>query len=180
MRAVLIAGLLVVAALGGEALAQGGGQGGGNAKDKQHRPPPPPPPRCADLALGDYTLLPAAPDGAPLGANEIAVRWEVRNAGTGAYQSVGASQWLALEYVMPGGPQQIATNPLPPQPSGAAAPSQTSGVTLTPGANWRGVLRATLPAEAARRPLRLRLAYAPYRGPGNDCDMNNNTARIVR
>jgi|CXWL01.1.fsa_nt_gi hypothetical protein len=187
MRSVLIAGLLVAASIvGSTALAQGGG--GGQGKDKNRRPPPPPIARCADLAIGDYTIGALAPDAPPLAEGEVAVRWEVRNAGGAPYvSSDGTQQWLALEYTTPGGPQRITLNPLPPTANGAApvvanpnSVIRAEPITLGPGQSWRGYLRATLPAEAARRPLRLKLDYAPRRGPVQDCDMDNNTAPILR
>lgn len=169
MRAIFLAGLLVAgAAFGGQALAQGG------REKERPRPPPPPIMRCADLAIGDYTIGAVAPDTPPLAEGEVSVRWEVRNAGGAPYQGAAAtSQWLSLEYTTPGGPQQIAMNPLPP----AATPGV---VTLGPGGSWRGFLRATVPAEASRRPLRLRLNYAQTYGVANDCDMDNNTAPLLR
>ncbi len=183
MRAILIAGLLTVAAIaGGDAIAQGN-------REKGKAPPRPPAPiaRCADLAIGDYAVGAIAPNGAPLTAEEVGIRYEIRNAGGAAYlASDAAQQWVAIEYTTPGGAQQVVQMPLPPPAELAAAASATTDagrpgtVSLSPGASWRGYLRATVPPEAARRPLRLRLGYAPRRGPVQDCDLDNNTAPIYR
>ncbi|GAM97987.1 hypothetical protein U91I_01617 [alpha proteobacterium U9-1i] len=189
MRAIVIAGLLAAVAIaGGTALAQGSG-GGGGGRDKGKAPPRPPAPimRCADLAIGDYAVGALAPNATPLAPGEVSVRYEVRNAGGAAYVAQDAAQqWLSLEYTTPGGPQQVYQAPLPP-PAEFAAPASTTSdggrpgsVSLGPGQSWRGYLRAVVPAEAARRPLRIRLTYAPRRGPVQDCDMDNNTASIQR
>lgn len=183
MRAILIAGLLTVAAVaGGEAIAQG-------SREKGKAPPRPQAPimRCADLAIGDYAVGAIAPDTEPLSDGEVAIRYEVRNAGGAPYLAQdSAQQWLAIEFTSPDGARQVVQAPLPPPPELAAAASATSDagrpgtVSLAPGASWRGYLRAMLPPEAARRPLRLRLGYAPRRGPVQDCDLDNNTAPIFR
>lgn len=171
LRGMLVAGLICVAA--SAAFAQGGGAGAGKGKAK---PPPPPVARCADLAIANYGLAIAAAD-AP--ADEIAVSWEVRNAGNATYLST-AGQSLALEFVTPGGAQQLALTSLPQTADGQVAVG--SNAALAPGASWRGNLRATLTPESARWPLRLRVVYAPtpYATATNDCDTGNNTIEFRR
>lgn len=159
-------------------------QSRGKGKDKAKTPPPPPPPpRCPDLAVSTYTFLAQGANGAPLGANEIALQWSVNNAGTRAYEGSNAGQSLTLEYLSPSGAHQVATAPLPEAAPAAdsATPASVAGVSLGQGQFWHGVLRATLPPEAARRRLRLRLDYVTdgYHPP-NDCDLGNNQIDLVR
>jgi len=146
-------------------------------------PPPPPIPRCADLAvttLGFTTTVP----GTPLAAGEVALQYDVHNAGTSMYvASGGASQSLSLEYTTPGGTHQVATATLPPQGTGATAAS-AGGVSLAQGQSWRGYMRMTLPAEARRWPLRLKLSFAqsnsPYAARISDCDLDNDQVVVPR
>lgn len=95
----------------------------------------------------------------------------------------GASQVLSLEYTTPGGTHQVATAPLPPQAAGATAAAAT-GATLAQGQSWRGYMRMTLPMEARRWPLRLKLTFAqsssPYAARISDCDPDNDEVLVPR
>ncbi len=208
MRKAVIAVLLALVAFNGafvvaDALAQsqgggrggGGGGNGGSGKTKV-RPPPPPPARCPDLALATYAIVPTIPGAAPLAENEIAVQWNVHNAGTATYDAAGADQQsLSLEYSAPSGVHQIATIfvPAAPAPAATATPASTSAappaatppagpVSLAQGQSWRGYMRAVVPAEAQHRMLRLKLNYTGdwrYASP-NDCDTGNNEIELRR
>lgn len=164
-----------------QAVAQ---QSGGHGKDKSKTtPPPPPPPRCPDLALATYAFLTQGADGAPLPADQIALQWNINNAGSMAYQTgANTNQTLVLEYMSPSGTHAIATQPVPDGVTPAAATEDApGGFTLSQGQSWHGVLRTTLPPEAQRRRLRLRLTYLTdgYH-PANDCDLGNNSMDLVR
>lgn len=197
MRKALIVGLAWVA-ICGVAFAQsqlpseqGGGFGGlgqqqqsasTNRNRQPERPPPPPLRRCADLALASYTYVSAIPGQPALGADEIAIQWDVHNAGNAPYiASASEDTSLALEYTSPSGPHQVAALAVPVATSGAVA---DHGVTLSQGQSWRGYMRATLPAEARRRMLRLRIAYGPpdalHPAAINDCDTGNNEVALAR
>lgn len=160
------------------------GQNSGSRPGQPTTPPPPPIPRCADLAvttLGFATSIPGAP---PLAAGEVALQYDVHNAGTSMYVAPGgASQSLSLEYTTPSGTRQVATIPLPPQAAGATAAS-AAGVTLAQGQSWRGYMRMMLPMEARRWPLRLRLNFAqsssPYAARISDCDPDNDQVVVSR
>ena len=170
-----------VTLMGEQASAQ---QSDGNGKSKSKSPPPPPPPpRCPDLALSTYQFLTQNADGAPLAADQIAIQWSVNNAGSMAYQTgANTNQTLVLEYSSPSGTHQLATQPLPDGLTPAAATEESpGGFTLGQGQSWRGVLRTTLPPEAQRRRLRLRVTYLTdgYH-PANDCDLGNNAMDLVR
>ncbi len=147
-------------------------------------PAPPPIPRCADLAVTALGFVSAIPGQPPLGANEVALQYDVHNAGTSMYVAPsGASQALSLEYATPGGVHQIATTPLPPRASGAT-PAAATSVTLAEGQSWRGYMRMTLPMEARRWPLRLKLSFAqsssPYAARISDCDTDNDEVVVPR
>jgi hypothetical protein len=147
-------------------------------------PPPPPIPRCADLAVTTLGFTTSIPGGPPLAVGEVALQYDVHNAGTSMYVAPGgASQSLALEYTTPGGTHQVATTPLPPQVTGATA-AAAGGVTLAQGQSWRGYMRMTLPIEARRWPLRLKLSFAqsnsPYAARISDCDPDNDQVAVPR
>ena len=148
------------------------------------RPPPPPIPRCADLAVTTLGFASSIPGGTPLAAGEVALQYDVHNAGTSMYVAPGgASQSLSLEYTTPGGTHQVANAPLPPQATGATAAS-AGGVSLAQGQSWRGFMRMTLPPEARRWPLRLKLSFAqsnsPYAARISDCDPDNDEVVVPR
>src|SRR5690349_12777772 len=82
--------------------------------------PPPPTPRCAELAVTTLGFASSIPGGAPLAAGEVALEYDVHNAGTSMYVAPGgASQALVLEYTTPSGTHQVANTALPPQAAGA-------------------------------------------------------------
>ncbi len=180
VRKLVIACLVGLIAMNGvfitsQALAQnraGGQQGKG--KDKGP-PPPPPPPRCPDLGVGTLAFVQEIPGQAPLNADEVAIFYTVRNSGTSAYSASGnAEQSVVLEAVSPAGAQVIAT---------AAVPTEDAHpVVLTQGGAWQGHIRARLGSDVLGRPLRLRLTYAAdgFHRAINDCNMANNTVRVVR
>lgn len=179
MRKQVIAVILALMAVNGaivlgDAFAQGGGRGQQGGKQKGP-PPPAPPPRCADLGVGGSAFMTSIPGQAPLGENEIAVRWTVHNDGDAAYVAGGASeQSVALEFTSPAGARQLAATPAPMS-------AQAGSVMLAPGETWHGYIRTQLPPEARGRRLRLRLVYAAdgfHRLP-NDCDTTNNTANVA-
>lgn len=163
----------IVTVASNPAMAQ---QSGGKGKDKNERAPPPPPPRCPDLALATYQFVSEVPGGPPLGADEVAILYDVRNSGSAPYAGTAQGQSLTFEYTTPGGPQQIASVTIPTSDQASSSPVQ-----LNQGQSWRGYLRTAMPAEARRRPLRLRIDYATdrYHRPANDCDTGNNEA-VVR
>jgi len=177
---------LVIACLVGVAFAaaaldvgQAMAQNRGGQQDKQKgRPPPPPLRRCPDLGIGRYAFLTSVPGGAPLGQNEIAVRWDVHNDGNASYEASDRSeQSVVLEFTSPAGARQVATTAVP-----LAAEATTEGsVRLAQGASWNGLTRAQLPPEARGRRLRLRLIYAAdgFSRPINDCDLGNNTVDLT-
>lgn len=178
MRNALIACLVGLAALNGaivmgDALAQGQPQQG-KGKDKG-RPPPPPPPRCPDLGVGTTAFLTQVPGEAPLTPNEVAVSWQVRNDGNSPFAALRVGDTsVALEYTTPAGPMRLAITP-------AITELNADGhVELAYNHSVRGVLRATLPPEAAGRRLRLRLVYASEgtRQGIPDCNEANNVAPL--
>lgn len=179
MRKLVIACLVGLIAINGvfittQALAQNSGQQQGKGKNKGP-PPPPPPPRCPDLGVGTLAFVSEIPGQAPLGADEVAIAYTVRNSGTSAYAASGnAEQSVVLEAVSPAGAQTIATAPVPA--------TDAHPVVLTQGGAWQGYLRARLGADVQGRPLRLRLAYAAdgFHAAINDCNMNNNSVRVMR
>lgn len=147
-------------------------------------PPPPPIPRCADLAVTALGFTSSIPGGTPLAAGEVALQYDVHNAGTSMYVAPGgASQSLSLEYTTPGGTHQVANAALPPQAARATAAS-AGGVSLAQGQSWRGYMRMTLPPEARRWPLRLKLSFAqsnsPYAARISDCDPDNDEVVVPR
>jgi hypothetical protein len=168
---------------GGGGLGQMPASAGTNPRNHQpDRPPPPPLRRCADLALASYTYVSAIPGQPALSADEIAIQWDVHNAGNAPYMASTAEDTsLALEYTSPSGSHQVAALAVPVATSGAVA---DHGVTLSQGQSWRGYMRATLPAEARRRMLRLRIAYGPpdalHPAAINDCDTGNNEVALAR
>jgi len=197
MRSLLFAGVMC-AAFVGIALAQddssqggprggqhgsnqsgGGGRGGHGHNDSP--PPPPPIPTCPDLAIASYGYVTAIPGQAPLATDEIAIQFEVRNAGTASYITSVGGQSLTLGYNTPGGPHQVASLALPPAASGQAAASTGE---LGPHASWSGYLRATLTPADRRWPLHLKVAYGSgslnYRGLANDCNLDNNEIVLAR
>lgn len=130
--------------------------------------------RCTDLAIIGYNYARSAPGG-PLGPNDVAIYWHVRNNGPFAYASPSESkQWISLEVLTPAGARQVGVSVLPADGSGP--------VSLARGASWRGHLRGTVPADVARPypPMQLRLNYAGADGswrPPLDCNVSNNTMR---
>ena len=160
-------------------------QGGQQGQQGHDTPPPPPPiPRCADLAVTTLGFVTSIPGGTPLAAGEVALQYDVHNAGTLMYISPGgASQSLSLEYTTPSGTHQVASTALPPQATGATIAAAGS-VTLAQGQSWRGYMRMTLPAEVRRWPLRLKLSFAqsnsPYAARISDCDPDNDEVVVSR
>jgi len=147
-------------------------------------PPRPPIPRCADLAVTTLGFTSSIPGGAPLAPGEVALQYDVHNAGTSMYVAPGgASQSLSLEYTTPGGTHQIASSTLPQQAAGVTA-AAAGGVSLAQGQSWRGFMRMTLPPEARRWPLRLKLSFAqsnsPYAARISDCDPDNDEVVVPR
>lgn len=183
-------GLSATHSRGGQAGQSGSSNGASSSQSGSgHGPPPPPPPppipRCADLAVTSLGFASAVPGGAPLATDEVALEYDVHNAGTAMYVAPsGASQALSLEYSTPGGVHQVGSIPLPQPAAGATAASAPQGVTLAQGASWRGFMRVTLPAQARRWPLRLRLSFAqsssPYAPRISDCDPENDEAPVPR
>ncbi|ANP46845.1 hypothetical protein [Candidatus Viadribacter manganicus] len=195
MRKAIMACLLGVAAIYGvmitnQALAlqrgglqqPGGGlqqqQAGGQQQGKEKsRPPPPPIPRCPDLGVGTVAFVTEVPGEAPLGPNEIAVSWQVRNDGNTPFVApTVADTSVALEYTTPAGAQRIAIAPA------ITTLNEEGRVSLAYNHNVRGVVRGVIPAEAAGRRLRLRLVYASEgsRSGIPDCNELNNIAPIPR
>lgn len=179
MRNVLVACLVGLAALNGAALmgdALAQQQQGGEAKGKgKGRPPPPPPPRCADLGVGTTAYLTEVPGEAPLGPNEIAISWQVRNDGNSPFlASTVADTSVALEYTTAAGPSRIAIVPA------ITTMNEDGHVFLAFAHGVRGVVRGVVPAEAAGRRLRLRLVYASEgtRAGIPDCNEANNIAPL--
>lgn len=179
MRKAVMACLIGLAALNGvvvmgDALAQQ--QGGGQPQGKQKsRPPPPPPPRCPDLGVGTATYLTEVPGEAALGPNEVAVSWQVRNDGNTPFVAATVEDTsVALEYTTAAGPSRIAVVPA------ITTLNEDGRVFLAYAHGVRGVIRGTLPAEAAGRRLRLRLVYASEgtRRGIPDCNEANNTAPL--
>lgn len=179
MRKALIACLVGLAALNGvvvmsDALAQGQQQGkGGKGKGKE-RPLPPVAPRCPDLGVGTTAFVTEVPGQPPLGANEVAVTWQVRNDGNTPYTAASAAeQSVALEYTSPAGATRLAVVP-------AIAAGDDGIVMLSQYHAVRGVIRGVVPAEAAGRRLRLHLVYAAEgtRRAIPDCNESNNTAPL--
>ncbi|MEZ5958407.1 MAG: hypothetical protein R3C27_14480 [Hyphomonadaceae bacterium] len=176
MRNVLIACLVGLAALNGavlmgDALAQ---QQSGQSKGKS-RPPRPPPPRCADLGVGTAAYLAEVPGEAPLGPNEIAVGWQVRNDGNTPFVAMDiADTSVALEYTTAAGPTRIAIAPA------ITTLNEDGRVFLAYAHGVRGVVRGVVPEEAAGRRLRLRLVYASEgtRRGIPDCNEANNVAPL--
>lgn len=181
MRNALMACLIGLIALNGawvisDALAQQGGQqqGKGKGKDKG-RPPPPPAARCPDLGVGTVAFLTEVAGEAPLGANEVAVSWQVRNDGNTPFVAMNvADTSVALEYTTAAGPTRIAIAPA------ITTLNEEGRVFLAYNHGVRGVLRGVVPAEAAGRRLRLRLVYASEgtRRGIPDCNEANNTAPL--
>jgi hypothetical protein len=179
MRKALMACLIGLIALNGavvisDALAQQGGQQQGKGKDKG-RPPPPPPARCPDLGVGTVAYMTVVPGEAPLGANEVAVSWQVRNDGNTPFvaQTV-ADTSVALEYTTAAGPTRISIAPA------ITTLGEDGRVFLAYNHGVRGVVRGVIPAEAAGRRLRLRLVYSSEgtRRGIPDCNEANNTAPL--
>jgi hypothetical protein len=164
-----------------------------NNQAQQHRDPNHPPtptptttpvPRCADLAVTTLGFVSSVPGGPPLAPGEVALEYDVHNAGTSMYVAPsGASQGLSLEYSTPSGVHQVAATPLPPAPSGTTHASAL-GVTLAQGQSWRGYMRMTFPEAARRWPLRLRINFAqsssPYAARISDCDPDNDEVVVPR
>jgi hypothetical protein len=178
MRRALIACLVGLAALNGvvvisDALAQQGGQG--QQGKQKSRPPPPPPARCPDLGVGTAIYLSEVPGQAPLGPNEIAVSWQVRNDGNTPFLARNVDDTsVALEYTTPAGPTRIAIVPA------ITTLDEDGRVFLAYAHGVRGVVRGIVPAEAAGRRLRLRLIYASEgtRAGIPDCNQVNNVAPL--
>jgi hypothetical protein len=159
--------------------------GRGQGQQGHDTPTPPPPiPRCADLAVTTLGFTTSVPGGARLAAGEVALQYDVHNAGTSIYVAPGgASQSLSLEYTTTGGTHQVASAALPQQAAGATAAS-AGGVSLAQGQSWRGFMRVALPPEARRWPLRLKLTFAqsnsPYAARISDCDPDNDEVVVPR
>ena len=140
-------------------------------------PGPTPELRCTDLGIVGWNGS-RSPPGAPLAANEVAIYFQVRNAGPFAYSAPDENkQWLSLVLNTPSGPQTIGVSVLPASGSGA--------VSLARGASWRGHLRATLPPGVTRTrhpPASLQLNYAspgPDWRPPLDCNSRNNVLSVI-
>ncbi len=176
MRNALLACLVGLAALNGavvmsDALAQ---QGGAQGKQKS-RPAPPPPPRCPDLGVGTVAYMSEVPGEAPLGEDEIAVGWQVRNDGNTPFVAMSIEDTsVALEYTTAAGATRIAIAPA------ITTLNEDGRVFLAYAHGVRGVVRGVVPAEAAGRRLRLRLVYASEgtRRGIPDCNEANNTAPL--
>jgi hypothetical protein len=155
--------------------------GSGNGHDNNSPPPPPPIPKCPDLAIASYGYVTAIPGQAPLATDEVAIQYEVRNAGTGSYIAAANGQMLTLSYFTPGGAHQVASVALPPSNGQAAAALASE---LTPQASWHGYMRATLTPADRRWPLHLKIQYGPagldIRGAANDCNLDNNEIILIR
>jgi len=159
-----------------------------SSRNRQHPTPPTPTtapvPRCADLAVTTLGFVSTIPGGPALAAGEVALQFDVHNAGTSMYVAPGgASQTLSLEYQTPGGVHQVATLPLPP-PVAGTTPTSAGGVTLAQGQSWRGYMRMTFPEAARRWPLKLRINFAqsnsPYAARISDCDPDNDEVVVPR
>lgn len=205
MRKALIVGLISLAAAGvasaqqepfrdpqGQAhlnQTQSGSQTQSQAQHNHNQPATPSPttlpvPRCADLAVTTLGFVSTVPGAPPLAPGEVALEYDVHNAGTSMYVAPsGASQALSLEYTTPGGVHQVAATPLPPTASGTTQASAL-GVTLAQGQSWRGYMRMTFPEAARRWPLRLRINFAqsssPYAARISDCDPDNDEVVVPR
>jgi hypothetical protein len=167
---------------------QNGNQNGnaqhGSGQHAHETPPPPPIPRCADLAVTSLGFVDAIPGAAPLSGNEVALQYDVHNAGTAMYVAPsGASQSLALEYTTPSGTHEVGSLTLP-APTSSVTVAAAQGVTLAQGQSWRGYMRIALPPEARRWPLRLKLSFtnsaSPYAARISDCDPGNDEAPVPR
>ncbi len=141
------------------------------------RPPGPFTAACSDLAIVSWNGT-RSPPGAPLATNEVAIHFQVRNNGPLTYRAPDENkQWISLVLEMPTGATAIGVNVLPPSGSGP--------VTLARGAEWRGHVRATLPAGVTRTshpPARLQLNFAPASAgwtPPRDCSTANNRINVV-
>ncbi|MCX7357611.1 MAG: hypothetical protein NT015_05660 [Alphaproteobacteria bacterium] len=181
MRKVVMACLVGLAALQGvvltsQALAQGQQQQGGkgNGKGAPTRPPQPIA-RCPDLGVGTTAFVTEVPGQAPLGANEVAVTWQVRNDGNTPFVTRNvADTSVALEFTTAAGATRIAVAP-------AITTLDADGhVSLAFAHSVRGVVRGVIPPEAAGRRLRLRLVYASEgtRAGIPDCNEANNVAPL--
>ena len=181
MRKVVMACLLGFAALQGvmvtsQALAQGQQQQGGKGKGKgAPSRPTPQVARCPDLGVGTTAFVTEVPGQAPLGPNEIAVTWQVRNDGNTPFVTGNvADTSVALEYTTAAGPTRIAIAP-------AITTLDADGhVSLASAHAVRGVVRGVVPPEAMGRRLRLRLVYASEgtRRGIPDCNEANNVAPL--
>ncbi len=159
-----------------------------NSRNRNQPPTPTPTttpvPRCADLAVTTLGFVSTIPGAAPLAPGEVALQYDVHNAGTSMYVAPsGASQALSLEYTTPSGVHQVAAMPLPAAPSGTTQAS-AQGITLAQGQSWRGYMRMTFPEAARRWPLRLRINFAqsnsPYAARISDCDPDNDEVVVPR
>lgn len=83
---------------------------------------------CTDLAIVGWNGTRSVP-GAPLGPNEVAIAFSVRNDGPLAYSAPDENKkWIALVMSTPMGARTLATNVLPPQagPRRSTATHQTT------------------------------------------------------
>jgi hypothetical protein len=133
------------------------------------------------LAVSTYSYVSAIPGGAALAADEVAIQFEVRNAGTSSYAAAPGGQSLTLSYNTPGGMHQVASLVLPPLANGhAAAPLAELG----PQQTWTGYMRATLTPADRRWPLHLKIQYgndpSGLRTFANDCNTDNNEIILTR
>lgn len=131
---------------------------------------------CTDLAIVGWNGTRSVP-GTPLGPNEVALTFTVRNNGPLAYTAPDDNkQWITLVMSTPMGARILARNTLPPSGSGP--------ISLSSGGTWNGYLRATLPAGVTRTahpPVSLQLNYAPASAgwsPPLDCNTPNNTVNV--
>lgn len=141
-------------------------------------PPGPPVSLCTDLAIAGWNGS-RSPPGAPLADNEVAIYFQVRNNGPRAYTAPDDNkQWISLVLTTPTGDQQIGVNVLPADSTGGP-------VSLARGGDWRGHVRATLPAGVTRTrhpPARLQINYAAASAgwsPPLDCNVANNRRSVV-
>lgn len=174
MRNLAMACLVGVAVLGGALVVSDAVAQAQQGKQKG-RPAPPPTPRCPDLGVGTTAFMSEVPGQAPLGPDEIAVSWQVRNDGNTPFVAGAvADTSVALEYTAPAGVTRIAIAPA------ITTLNEDGHVFLAYAHGVRGVVRGVVPAEAAGRRLRLRLVYSSEgsRRGIPDCNEANNIAPL--
>jgi len=174
MRNLAMACLVGVAVLGGALVVSDAVAQAQQGKQKG-RPASPPTPRCPDLGVGTTAFMSEVPGQAPLGPDEIAVSWQVRNDGNTPFVAGAvADTSVALEYTAPAGVTRIAIAPA------ITTLNEDGHVFLAYAHGVRGVVRGVVPAEAAGRRLRLRLVYSSEgsRRGIPDCNEANNIAPL--